>query len=308
MPRPLLLLLLFLSLGVTLAGGLLQSGTVERQEQARSALAVLFGDGRRLFANHFLAKADAYFHRGRYPSVFEVAARKRDEGVSQALLPGSAPEAVLPEKEAEAPGHVHTAECEHDHEDEHHHTEACDHAEPAAGPSDWISRLEHSLKPDQHVHLEAGAEREMLPWVKLAVEMDPHNVEAYAVGGYWLRELGHVDHAEAFLREGQRNNPDSAEIYFELARLYERDRGNLEHARRLYSLALQKWEKANAGVEDPDTLAMGQILGRLGYVCEQLGRLDEALRCYTALKAVSPNPQGVEALIEKLQRKMQARP
>src|SRR4051812_3792589 len=32
-----------------------------------SVLQMLLGDSRRLFANHFFAKADAYFHSGYYP-------------------------------------------------------------------------------------------------------------------------------------------------------------------------------------------------------------------------------------------------
>ena len=85
MPRPPLLLLLFI------AGSMVMTGLVIREEElcpedsSRSALAVLLGDGRRLFANHFLAKADAYFHRGRYPSIFEVAEEERQNYLQQSL-------------------------------------------------------------------------------------------------------------------------------------------------------------------------------------------------------------------------------
>jgi len=36
-----------------------------------NVLKVLLGDGRRLFANHFFVKADAYFHSGFYPTVYD---------------------------------------------------------------------------------------------------------------------------------------------------------------------------------------------------------------------------------------------
>src|SRR5882672_6301692 len=41
--------------------------------RAKSAdvLSVLLGDGKRIFARHFFVKADAYFHSGYYPSVFD---------------------------------------------------------------------------------------------------------------------------------------------------------------------------------------------------------------------------------------------
>src|SRR5260370_24109717 len=34
-------------------------------------LSVMLGDGRRMFANHFFVKADAYFHSGFYPTVYD---------------------------------------------------------------------------------------------------------------------------------------------------------------------------------------------------------------------------------------------
>jgi hypothetical protein len=41
--------------------------------QDQSMLAIVMGDGRRMFANHFYSKADAYFHSGFYPSIFDQA-------------------------------------------------------------------------------------------------------------------------------------------------------------------------------------------------------------------------------------------
>src|SRR5882762_7339173 len=39
--------------------------------QSADVLSVMLGDGRRIFAQHFFVKADAYFHSGYYPSVFD---------------------------------------------------------------------------------------------------------------------------------------------------------------------------------------------------------------------------------------------
>jgi tetratricopeptide (TPR) repeat protein len=164
--------------------------------------------------------------------------------------------------------------------------------------------LAAQFEPNRHVHLEGGKEKEMLPWVKLAVEMDPHNVDAYTVGGYWLRQLGKPAEAEAFLREGQRNNPDSYEIYFELGRLVEIDRQNPGRALRLYELALEKWKTANAGLPQTDLLGLAQILGRLGQVNEGQGNLEAALHYYKLLKGVSHNPDGVQRLIDDVQERL----
>jgi len=51
--------------------------------------------------------------------------------------------------------------------------------------------------------------------------MDPQKIETYTVGSYFMRRhLNRPREAEAFLREGLRNNPGSYEILFELGRLY----------------------------------------------------------------------------------------
>src|SRR5437016_3281843 len=50
------------SYGLTAQGG-----------QPFSLIETLMGDSRRLFATHFLLKADAYFHSGFYPGIFDSA-------------------------------------------------------------------------------------------------------------------------------------------------------------------------------------------------------------------------------------------
>ncbi len=302
MRHPGLILWLLLTCCLTLTGWVLREDALRSRGSARGALAVLFGDGRRLFANHFLAKADAYFHRGRYPSIFEMAERERGNALVDSLggeTQGAhvhGPECNHPAEE----GHVHGPECEHEEEGE-----SCQHAEATSGPDDWIARLAARFEPDRHVHLEGGREKEMLPWVRLAVEMDPHNVDAYTVGGYWLRQLGKAKEAEAFLREGQRQNPDSHQIDFELGRVYEFDLPNPRLAARLYELAADKWVRANEGVKEPNLVEFAEILGRLGKVQEKRGELDAALRAYTLLQKVSKNPEGVQRLIEAVRAQME---
>lgn len=326
MQRSSLLLLLLMAACLWLTGFVLRDDALRGRDGAKSAMAVLFGDGRRLFANHFLTKADAYFHRGRYPSIFEMAESESRNHLVESLG-----------DELEEPIHVHGTDCDHDvveeshvhgpdcdhsddddlayesedqhaeeseSEEEHEHDESCAHAELTEGPNDWISRLAARFEPDRHVHLEEGAEKEMLPWVQLAVEMDPHNVDAYTVGGYWLQQMGRVDEAKAFLRDGQRNNPDSFEIYFELGRLTEGEETNPQLAIRLYELSLDRWRKANEGREEPDLLAVGQILGRLGSMKEGEGDLEAALHYYTLLKTVSQSPEGVQRLINSVQEQI----
>src|SRR5262245_5616217 len=42
---------------------------------SKNLIEIALGDGRRLFANHFFAKADVYFHNGYHPTIFDNAAQ-----------------------------------------------------------------------------------------------------------------------------------------------------------------------------------------------------------------------------------------
>ncbi len=53
------------------AGLWFQTWQGNRDQNRRVSLNVLMGDSRRMFANHFFVKADAYFHSGFYPTVFD---------------------------------------------------------------------------------------------------------------------------------------------------------------------------------------------------------------------------------------------
>ena len=84
--------------------------------------------------------------------------------------------------------------------------------------------------------------REILPWLQLAADMDPQMVQTYTVAAYWLRTSIHnPKEAEAFLRDGLRNNPDDCEILFELGRLYNEDYHDTNRARNVLMAALRCW-------------------------------------------------------------------
>ena len=148
--------------------------------RAKSAnlLHVALGDGRKLFARHFYVKADAYFHRGFYPSIFD--------------------------NRSEAPSiHLATvASGDPDHADEG--------PEWLGRPKDWLERFSRHFVPSRHLHLgdapsthphddhdqdhhadhedsAQGEERELLPWLRLSASLDPEQPQTYLVTAYWLR-------------------------------------------------------------------------------------------------------------------------
>jgi tetratricopeptide (TPR) repeat protein len=233
------------------------------RNQTANILDMLIGDSRRLFANHFFAKADAYFHSGYYPTIFDPQDRE--------------------EKLHMAEGH------EQETGEKHVHDESCGHEEEAAGflgpPKDWIDRFSRNFFPSSHSHLDKGGERELLPWLRLSAQLDPQRVDTYTIASYWLRSrLGKVDEAEQFLREGLRTNPDSYEIYFELGRIYDENRHDRKMARTLWEIALRKWNAQPEPSAEKNLVYEG-IVGRLARLEEAEENLQQAIYYLKLLEA-----------------------
>ena len=238
-----------------------------------SVLAALMGDSRRMFANQFFAKADAYFHKGFYPTIFDNA---KKEGPSH-----------LSEEAHEAPG-----------QDEHE--------EGFLGPPhDWIERFGRNFFPTVHSHLEGGHQREILPWLQLSADLDPNRIETYVVAAYWLRtQLNKPKEAEAFLRQGLRANPDSYEILLELGRVYYYNKKNPSVARNIWEIALQKWRKQDESKAKPDVRIYAEILGELVRDDQRTGDLQKMIPDLEALKQVSPNKESVQKYIDDAKAKI----
>ena len=248
-----------------------------------SLLGVVMGDSRQLFANHFFTKADVYFHSGYYPSIFDQAIRG---------APHMTAGTDATEDSETGEGHGHTEE-----------------AGFLGAPHDWIERFSRNFYPSRHSHLEKpGEAREILPWLRIAADLDPHKVETYTVAAYWLRQhLNKVNEAEQFLREGWRANPDSYEILFELGRVFEENRHDHQRARNVWELALRKWDARAVRKGEQSDFMLEQILTRLAQLEEQEGNLEKAISYLERLKAVSPKPEAIQRQIDDLKPKAASR-
>lgn len=291
---------------------------------------VLFGEGRRMFANHFAIKADVYLHSGMYPSIFDQAAKvEAEEAEAAGASAGHVHTAECRHGESketkaaaahvhtaecqhgeahatEAPGgHVHTAECHHEHDE--HEAEAtmpgghkCD-TSFLGEPRDWIERMGRNFMVTEHKHLEGGREREILPWLKLSAQLDPQRIETYLVAGYWLAErLNKPKDGEDFLREGLRANPQSYEILFELGQIYQHHFKQPDRARNVWKLGLRRWDEVQRGKEKPDNSGRNLILGQLAELELQQGDLQEAIRYFEEAKKYSPSPEALDARIKEI--------
>ncbi len=240
-------------------------------------LKVLLGDSRQLFANQFFVKADESFHSGYYPSFFEQAQAPKDSR--------------------------HMTAQEGSSEEEAHEKQMAF----LGPPRDWIERFGRHFRITRHMHLEGGKEREILPWLRVSAELDPHRVDTYTVAAFWLRrDLGRVREAEEFLHEGLRNNPKSSELLFELGCLYKENENDPVRARNLWEAALRRWEETEPGKKEPNLFALDKIAVNLARLEEAAGHWDRAINYLEMAVKASPNPQALQQQIAELRQKATA--
>jgi len=292
---PLLILVALFALVFTLAVDLAPQATGWSQGQkSGNFLSLMFGDGRKLLASQFFTMADVYFHSGYYPSIFDTKSAEEKEIISTS----------------------------HGRKE----TEEDEKKEDFLGqPKDWIEAFGRNFKVTKHTHLENGNEREILPWLRLAADLDPQKVDTYTVGAFFLwQHLNRPDQAEVFLREGLRNNPDSPEILFELGRLYHDSSHDAVRARNVWEMGIKKFLQLY--VDQP--IDFGSVYGRLDnlspaqkdnqLVFEELavnlarledesGNYGPAIAWFGAAQRVSLDPGSLGKQIDAIKKKISAK-
>jgi tetratricopeptide (TPR) repeat protein len=269
------------------------------RRQSDNFFSLLLGDSSRIFANSFFVKADAYYHSGFYPTIFDNNSNFQTPHM------------------AEDTGAVAS----------HNQGEEGDFLGP---PRDWIDAFGRHFIPNRHTHLDEGGPtddlstskevREMLPWLKLSAELDPENIKTYVVTAFWLRtKMSRVSEAEQVLREGLRHNPNDSQLLFELGRIYFENYHDPTRARNIWEAALRSWARQAPGVPQAERLELTgenfdnrfifeQLQTNLAQLEEKAGNLDAAIARWQEAKLASPNPEELQKHIDELKQKLAAPP
>jgi hypothetical protein len=250
--------------------------------------AVLLGDSRRMFANEFYVKADAYYHSGFYPTIFD-----NNEAFKTAHM-------------AEDTGAVHSK----------NHGEEETFMGP---PRDWIDAFGRHFFPDRHTHLDEGGPqgdlstsdsiREILPWLKLSTDLDPQNVQNFTVTAYWLRQRMHrTEEANQVLLDGLHENPGSCDILFELGRLYAESYHDTNRAENVWVAAAKNWKSVTG---DDDTVAANnfiyeKITTQLGETERNAGHWQPAIKWFREAQKVSRTPGSLQDQVSETEKEMAA--
>ena len=153
----------------------------------------------------------------------------------------------------------------------------------------WIERMHDVISPAEHRHAEGKASIEIIPWLKLATDADPHNIDAWLVSAYWLETgLERPDLAEQALREAQRNNPDDYRILLERARLCIRT-GRFEQAANVLDASLKRWPGGQDPRDRQSLLDKAELLSDRGFLDEMGGRTNRAVEAFKNVLAIFPD-------------------
>ena len=249
---------------------------------------ITLGESRKLFANEFYTKSDAYYHSGFYPTIFDDNAAFKTAHIAEDTG------AVSSQNHGEEAGFM-------------------------GPPRDWIDAFGRHFLPNRHTHLDSGGAdndlggsdevREILPWLKLSTDLDPQNVQNYTVAAYWLRQrMNQTNEAFQVLMNGLRHNPGSPDILFELGRLYAESYQETNRARNVWLAAAHNWHPMS-GTNDAavaNNFIYEKITTQLGQTERAEGHPQAAIGWFEKAKTVSQTPDALQDLIDAIQKKMPA--
>jgi tetratricopeptide (TPR) repeat protein len=175
-----------------------------------------------------------------------------------------------------------------------------EHVSARAFADDPFQRLARRVSPAGHAHASGGAVEEMMPWLDLALRMDPHRVDIYLVAAFWLtHEGGRYDLADRVLRDAQAANPCNYEVQLERGRLFLK-LGDYAGARKCLDAGLAFWP----GKAKPDSrdalIDRGSLLFYRALLREVETDLPGSLKDLEELHALFPDRAGIGERIEAM--------
>ncbi len=161
---------------------------------------------------------------------------------------------------------------------------------------------QNQITPEQHAHAEGEASAEILPWLKLASQADPHNVDAFLVASFWASAgLKRPDLAGEILNEAQRLNPSDYRIALEKGRLAISTH-QFDQAIPLLQASLTLFDHTLTPPDRARELALdrAEIMTFLGFLYENKGNTSDAIQCFKDVQSHFPERTAISERIDLL--------
>lgn len=163
-----------------------------------------------------------------------------------------------------------------------------------------FQKWKRAIHPEEHAHTAGREVEEILPWLRLASQTDPSNIEIFMVASFWLnRECNRNDLAQQAIHEAMELNPDRYELLLEL--------GRIQLSIDQFEPALESLNQAlilgsNPDQKDPEQAAIDLpfIVVVQSFLHEVLGNKERAIAAVRFSLSLRPQPAMIERL-EKLE-------
>lgn len=166
---------------------------------------------------------------------------------------------------------------------------------------DQFQRLKDQVQPRDHDHLSGTEMFEMMPWLRLATRLDPHNVDAYLGAAFWAAEQkGYEQQALEILKEARKNNPNDYRIPLQRGMIL-LHYGVIADATRSFDTGLRLWPRGEGVTEEQKRNDLASLLNYRGFLYEFEGRNDMALACYHGSLKLRPDSAGLAEIIREIE-------
>jgi tetratricopeptide (TPR) repeat protein len=164
--------------------------------------------------------------------------------------------------------------------------------------NDLFFRINAVLHPATPIHLAGHDVRDIMPWLRLATQIEPQNVEAYLVTAFWLGRMGERRAARGVLAEARRNNPFAEEIALEEGRLFlkEQDYGR---AYASFSRCLALLDRAGVTNDEARYDQRAALLYKAA-IEEMRHDTTSVVRTYARLLDLNPADPNIRARCERM--------
>jgi tetratricopeptide (TPR) repeat protein len=175
------------------------------------------------------------------------------------------------------------------------------HSEKRVLTNDWIQAWRADIAPASHRHAEGSATAEILPWLQLATQADPRNVEASLVLAFWISTgLNRPDLANRVLLDAQRLNPMDYRIPLEMGRIAIRG-GSFDQAQSKLFSTLARWPSPLKPTDREAMLDKTESLTLLGFISELKGNNTEAIAQFKNALAIFPERSYIVQRVAQLE-------
>jgi len=165
----------------------------------------------------------------------------------------------------------------------------------------FFQKWKEAITPVKHAHASDKETLEIMPWLRLATQSDPHNIEAYLVAAFWLNGEGKSPAlALEVIEEAIQKNPGHYEIYLEKGRLY-LSNGEFQPAEEAFQTALTMLTHEEQSDPEQASIDMGLILMVQSYLFEVQGNRDAAIAATRQYLQRKPENQLAQERLAHLQ-------